>query len=326
MSVLTAWQTVTVACTLLLLPEWVLADPFPGRHLPGEKPLTREFFSATILCRVRDEAGKPFRGAWVTVDGSHYAIPDGYSLFDNLVTYKRVTDRWGQCAFPKHLPGKYTVYVEGDKCFDRSQSVQAFPNKTVTVAITLHKWHRRSLLRKRSNMRCSRRPTALLFVREGFSRINLRGRGWVGPLYRKHSRCASGGYLSQNEFDNTLQLIQRLTPGPHQPPLMSEAVQAAAEFVVGVRKVMAGAGGPLWQTPLVEDGGAGAVVLLWQDGQRTLSLVAKPGGALEWLYEPGAAGYGVNPLDLLRKGDTSAEDFAGHIWPAWVSGSDPVAE
>ena len=131
--------------------------------------------------------------------------------------------------------------------------------------------------------------------------------------------------MSQDQFDDTLQHIQRLSPGPHQHPLASQAVRSATDFIERVRGLMTGASGPPWQTPLVEDGGGGAVVLLWQDGQRTLSLVAKPEGALEWFYEPGAAGYGVNPLDLLREGSASPEDFAGRVWPAWVSGSDPVA-
>lgn len=131
-------------------------------------------------------------------------------------------------------------------------------------------------------------------------------------------------FLSQNEFDETLQQLQRLTPAPHQPLVMSEVVRASTNFVVRLREVMAGTGAPSWQTPLVEDGGRGAVVMLWQDGQRTLSVVVRPGEALEWFYEAGATGFGMSPVDLLRKGRTSPEDFAGRIWPAWVSGSDPA--
>ncbi len=132
--------------------------------------------------------------------------------------------------------------------------------------------------------------------------------------------------MSQNEFDDTLQLIQRLTPGPHQPPLMSEAVQAATEFVIGVRGLMAGAGGPPWQVPLVEAGGDGAVVLLWQDRQRMLSLVAGPEGAVRWFYEPGAPlGYLnlADASDLLTQRASTPEDFAARVWPAWVRGDDP---
>lgn len=131
--------------------------------------------------------------------------------------------------------------------------------------------------------------------------------------------------MSQNQFNDTLQQIQRLSPSPNQTPLAAGAVQTAADFIERVREVMAGANGSPWQTPLVEDGGGGTVVLLWQDGQRTLSLVAQPGGAVEWFYEPGAAGYGLNPLDLMRQSSASPQDFAGRVWPAWVNGSDPAA-
>ncbi len=38
--------------------------------------------------------------------------------------------------------------------------------------------------------------------------------------------------LSHNEFDETLQHIQRLTPSPYQPSAMFEAIRAATDFVV----------------------------------------------------------------------------------------------
>ncbi len=132
--------------------------------------------------------------------------------------------------------------------------------------------------------------------------------------------------MNQSDFDDTIQNIQRLSTEAHQAPTTPEARRSAAAFVGRVGEALTDAGGPPWRVPLVEAGGDGAVVLLWQDRQRALSLVAGPEGAVRWFYEPGAPlGYLnlADASDLLTQRASTPEDFAARVWPAWVRGDDP---
>jgi hypothetical protein len=135
--------------------------------------------------------------------------------------------------------------------------------------------------------------------------------------------------MSQGTIDDTLQKIQKLTPEPHQPALAPQAQEAAEEFLSQIRETLASAGGPPWQTPTAEVGGGGSVVLLWEEGQRILSLTVGPDGATRWFYEPGApfgSMMGVPAtLNQLNGGPATPDEFARRLWPAWVRGDDLTA-
>lgn len=112
-------------------------------HSPTPIYVPDRYFSTSIRCLVKNEAGQPFPGAWVHVESVLPNVPQGYLCEENMVVYKVQTDKKGQCLFQHNLPGIYTVSVQGAKSFDVSQDAVLLPKQTITTTVVLHRWHRR---------------------------------------------------------------------------------------------------------------------------------------------------------------------------------------
>ncbi len=128
--------------SLLMAVILLCARPPASQYVPDR------YFSASIRCLVKNEAGQPFPGAWVHIESVLCDVPRGYLYEENLVVYKVQTDKKGQCLFQHKLPGIYSVSVEGATTFDASQLADLLPKQTITTTVVLHKWHRRKIAAK----------------------------------------------------------------------------------------------------------------------------------------------------------------------------------
>lgn len=135
------------------------------------------------------------------------------------------------------------------------------------------------------------------------------------------------GKMNQDTFDNTLRQVERLSSGPDEGVLAPETLRQAASFLSQVHDALA-AGGARWQEPTVEGGRGGAVVFLWQDGLRALSLIVGTDGAGKWVCAPGhsvADMGGLNFNSRLFEGTAAPEEFAQAVWSPWALAETPFA-
>ena len=107
--------------------------PYVDPNLPSH------YYSAAILCVVKDEAGQPIRGAWVTSEGTHHIYPARYVLMNDLVARLYETDRRGMHELRRLVPGQYRVDVRAKGYWNATQTVQVGPDAVATATIVLRR-------------------------------------------------------------------------------------------------------------------------------------------------------------------------------------------
>jgi hypothetical protein len=130
--------------------------------------------------------------------------------------------------------------------------------------------------------------------------------------------------MDQNAIEGTVRQIERLKARQGQEPPDPETLRSAATFIGQMGAALA-AEGLGWPAPETELGGDGAVVFLWHQGQRFLSLMVAADGAGQWVCEPASSTGAVVNLDFNNRMTAGPEEFAREVWARWARGEDPSA-